>query len=118
MKYEDIIVTPLHSDRFKLINSIVYKDIVVPAGYCTNGANIPRLFWAIWPPNRSDYLPAVIVHDYLCDKEEYEKADEYFLEIMTDLKVKKSTRTIFHRSVRFYHWMFYTIPYKYFKKEM
>ena len=34
-----------------------YKDIAVPEGYETNGADIPRLFWSWTPPlNLSIYL--------------------------------------------------------------
>ena len=37
------------------------------------GANVHRLFWSIIPPFKSKYLPAVIVHDYLCKENKYEK---------------------------------------------
>jgi hypothetical protein len=33
------------------------------------------------------YLPAVIVHGYLCDKEEYKNADKYFKEILQQYKL-------------------------------
>ncbi|HIE98682.1 MAG TPA: DUF1353 domain-containing protein, partial [Fuerstia sp.] len=40
--------------------------VVVPAGFVSDGASIPRLFWAIiGPPIGSSHLLPAIVHDYL-----------------------------------------------------
>ena len=38
--------------------------IVVPSGFTTDGASIPRCLWW-WLPPHGDYLPAAIIHDYL-----------------------------------------------------
>jgi len=64
----------------------IYKDIIIPAGYETNGANRPRFWWIVRPPFYPTYMSAVLVHDYLCDKEEYKKADKYFKEILKDIE--------------------------------
>jgi len=80
--YNNIVITPRPDDKYKTLKSFTYKDITIPENYYTNGADIPRFLWSFWPPNRSIYLPSVIVHDYLCDKGEYKKADEYFKEIL------------------------------------
>jgi hypothetical protein len=101
--YNNIKISPLKNDRYIILENIKYKNIIVPKGYTTNGANIPRIFWSIWPPNRSDYMPAVIIHDYLCDLEDYDKADEYFLEILKILKISKTTIFLFYNFVRIYH---------------
>ena len=61
--YERIKLQPLASHKFKLLEDFTYRDVVVPKGYKTNGADIPRIFWSIYPPNRSDFLPAVIIHE-------------------------------------------------------
>jgi len=103
--YDKIVLSPLQGHRYKIIKKIKYKDVVVPAGYITNGADIPRIFWSIFPPNRSDYLPAVIIHDYLCDMGEYKKADQYFIKTMKDLKIDKNTIFIMGKSVQFYHFI-------------
>jgi len=94
------------------VKSIVYKDVVVPAGYITNGADSPRLFWFIYPPNRTDILPAVIFHDYLCEKEDYEKADRYFDEILELLGVKRFDRWVLVTAVRLYHKIRYKTNFK------
>lgn len=38
----------------------------VPAGYLTDGASVPRLFWNIIPPWGS-YGQAAVVHDIVCE---------------------------------------------------
>lgn len=111
MKYSDIQVSPIKDNKYKVLTDIVYKDIIVPTGYRTNGADIPRIFWSFYPPNRSDYLPAVIVHDYLCDLELYGKADKYFEEIMELMHIKKSTRLIMVGAAKLFHRIMYRNTY-------
>lgn len=85
--------------------------ITVPAGYITNGADIPRFFWRLFPPYSPEYFPAVIVHDYLCDvaenannsKELYKKADIVFKECLTALKVNRLKIALFYNAVRLHH---------------
>lgn len=111
MKYSDICITPLKGNRYKVLKDVTYKDVTVPAGYRTNGADIPRIFWSIFPPNKSDYLPAVIVHDYLCDKDDYIRADKYFEEILRSLGVKPVSKFLLVFSVKLYHRAKYGIPF-------
>ena len=80
----------------------VKKLFVIPAGYKSNGANIPRLFWWLIPPFKPKYLPAVIVHDYLCDLEEYAVADMLFEELLLDIEDSFKTRLMI-RAVKLYH---------------
>ena len=112
IKYSDFKLQPLRNHKFKLLNAVIYKDIKVPAGFHTDGATIPRIFWSIYPPNRTDYLPCAIIHDYLCDLEQYDKADEYFKECLKDIHAGKITQFVFYWSVRIYH----IVKYKFFKK--
>jgi hypothetical protein len=107
--YSKVIVQPLKGDKYLLLEELHYKDVVVPKGYKTNGADIPRIFWSIYPPNRSDFLPAVIIHDYLCDKGEYKKGDDYFESCLIELGVKEFDRTVLVRGVRLYHRVKYKI---------
>ena len=103
LKYSDVKLQPLKSHKFKVIEPFRYKDIKIQKGFRTDGASVPRLFWSIFPPNRTDYLPCAIIHDYLCDKEEYRKADKYFKECLEELKVDKFSRIIMYYAVRIYH---------------
>ncbi len=36
---------PAGKDTWRLLVDFEYKGILVPAGFITNGANIPRIFW-------------------------------------------------------------------------
>lgn len=41
-----------------------HKSVTVPAGFVTDLASIPRVFWSILRPDGS-YMQAAVVHDYL-----------------------------------------------------
>ena len=105
--YDEINISPKPNNRYKLNKEFKYKDITIPENFETNGANIPRLLWVIWPPNKSDYLPAIIIHDYLCNEEKYHKADLYLKDVMKELKINKTTIYLFYLGVRLYHMIKY-----------
>ncbi|MBE2985487.1 DUF1353 domain-containing protein [Campylobacter sp. RM6883] len=97
------ILKPFSKDRFELVESYEYGNIVVPAAYKTNGANVPRIFWSVFPPNSPEYLSAIVVHDYLCDKERYKEADEVLREMMTELGCSKIKVWCFYLACRAWH---------------
>ena len=114
---------PFSKDKFELVEPYKYKDIKIPVGYKTNGANIPRIFWFIFPPNSPEYLSAIVVHDWLCEQaaklggadehparvfaagqfEAFKKADEILREMMTGLGCSKFKIYAFYVSCRIYH---------------
>ena len=103
-KLKDSIVTsPYGQRRLRLRRAFTYKDIKVPVGYITNGASVPRFFWWYQPPFDPAILPAVIIHDFLCDKEQYKKADRYFKEILELLDISATRVKILVGAVRVYH---------------
>ena len=89
--------------------------ITVPKGYQTNGADIPRLFWRLYPPYSPEYMPAVVIHDFLCDRaietakdkkdlqDLFLYADNAFREILEKLNIKQSKVKTFYNAVRFWH---------------
>lgn len=111
-----VIVKPYSKDRYE-----VYQDYEfhlescgyykIPQGYITNGANIPRIFWSIFPPFRPEYFTAVVIHDYLCDLAEtqyskkayFKEADLSLKEAMTLLEVNRFKVQLFYYSCRVYH---------------
>lgn len=101
------ILKPYDKDKFELVEEYQYKDITVPIGFKTNGANVPRIFWSIFPPNSPEYLSAIILHDYLCDiaktQKDYKYADNKLKEVMTALGANRFTRQCFYLSCRAYH---------------
>ena len=108
-----VVVKPFSKDKFELVEPFSYEcaalgvRINVPVGFTTNGANIPRLFWSLYPPNSPEYLSAVVIHDYLCDnarcKLDYKIADEVFYHALLELGVRKSKARLFYCAVRVYH---------------
>lgn len=62
-----------------LLEDFVYTDaklgrIVVPAGFVTDFASIPRLFWNVLPPTGT-YGKAAVIHDYLYRYQTASRAD-------------------------------------------
>lgn len=92
---------------FKLENSFKYNSsyglIEVPAGFITDGASIPRLFWSMLSPF-GDYFAAAIIHDYLYsshnDRYSRQHADLIFKEAMFNIGVPWHTRETIFRAVR------------------
>lgn len=88
--------------RWQLEEPLVYsadddKIYIVPKGFRTDLASIPKLLWAIWPPF-GRYTSAAVLHDYLCENAEVSryKGDCLFLEAMGWSNVPKFKRwTIF-----------------------
>lgn len=110
-----VILKPYSKDRFELVEPYsvtmpIFKSgsaeeitVEVPKGYKTNGANVPRIFWSIFPPNSPEYLSAVVAHDYLCELKLYDLADEVLKHIMTKLGVAKWKIYCFYCACRVWH---------------
>lgn len=84
----------------------------VPAGYLTDGASVPRIFWSYIPP-QGKYGQAAVVHDIVCeylsitrDGKPYtvdrKFCDGLLLEAMTALKVPQPKRAIIQAGVDLY----------------
>lgn len=41
------------------------NTVIVPKGFRTDFASVPRIFWGIFPPATGRYIRAAVVHDYL-----------------------------------------------------
>lgn len=96
-------------------------NIIVPSGYLTDGASVPRVFWSLIPP-WGRYGAAAIVHDYLCDGNPIRRystnvnnvrvygnyypnrkeANKIFNQAMKVLKVPRFTRWTMYTAVRIY----------------
>jgi len=97
----NLILTPNIDNTFTVLEPFEIKGYIVPVGYKTNGADIPRAFWWYIAPNTPKYLEAIVIHDYLCDLEMYEEADEVFKEVLLAIENSFKTR-IMVKSVKFY----------------
>ncbi|ECG5862942.1 DUF1353 domain-containing protein [Salmonella enterica] len=80
------------------------SDVIeVPAGFITDLASVPRIFWTLLPPD-GKYAKAAIIHDYLYDNalRTKKEADLIFLDGMTVLGVPRWKRMIMYYAVRLF----------------
>lgn len=86
--------------------------VYIPAGYLTDGASVPRLFWAFVPP-WGLYGQAAVVHDILCETYSLydrgvetrivrSKVDAIFKEAMQVAGVPKLTYLVMYMGLRFF----------------
>lgn len=75
----------------------------VPAGFQTDFASIPRIFWNILPPI-GPYAQAAVVHDYLYQQGNVRRktADLNFLNIMKTDGVNFFVRYLMYYAVRIF----------------
>lgn len=101
-----VVVQPIGKDKFRVYKDFSYLGVCVPKGYVTNGADIPRIFWSIFPPNSPEYMSAIVIHDYLCDQYpevSYKEADKKFYEAMIEIGVSKWKAKTFYFYCNFFH---------------
>ena len=94
------------SINFILEERLVYNSdmiglVIVPAGFETDLASIPRIFLSLIPKVDRHMLPA-IVHDYLCRHSDVRRkvADRVFLEAMKLKEVNPVRRRLMYWAVR------------------
>lgn len=106
-EFKEIPSLDIHgASEWKLEERLVYwsviwpEEIIVPAGFVTDLASIPRIFRALIPQNGRHRL-AAIVHDYLVRLDGFDRrlADRIFLEAMTVLEVPRWKRTVMYWAV-------------------
>ncbi|MCD8212859.1 MAG: DUF1353 domain-containing protein [Campylobacter sp.] len=124
MELKRVVVKPYAKDKFELVEDYyvplpeyakpfcggIFRGptpLKIPKGYLTNGANTPRAFWSLFPPNSPEYLSGIVIHDYLCDwaksKGDYKIADEVLKEAMSALGVASWKVKLFYVACRVYH---------------
>lgn len=80
--------------------------IVVPVGFGTDLASVPRVAWSILPP-WGEYSQAAVLHDYLYDRGHDRSrrfADRQFLDAMAALDVPRLIRWSMWLAVRAGGW--------------
>ena len=78
-----------------------YQAVTVPAGFVTDLASIPRIFWSLLRPD-GDYAYAAIVHDYLywTQMRSREEADHILKIAMEDFEIDALTVETIYTAVR------------------
>lgn len=108
-------------ERKSLEQDLVYEGAnktiyTAPAGFFSDGASVPRLLWALYPPFGEAYEPAAWLHDYLyCYAENVygtdkgnilsrAEADGLFYEAMETCCFRRTGRETVYRAVRLGGW--------------
>lgn len=110
--------------RKMLLENLVYRDsrgrvFVVPAGFVSDGASVPRPLWVLYPPFGEAYEPAAWLHDYLYANAESvlvddvdgfrpvnrREADALLEEASDAAGFRSSGSWILHAGVRFGGWV-------------
>ena len=100
---------PIYRDSEDGLSRILVNDwvvliggmpILIPAGFVSDGASVPRFLWAIIPPY-GRYTKAAIVHDFLYKTGLFTKAqaDWIFLDMMDHCKVLVWKRNVMYAGV-------------------
>ncbi len=55
-------------------------------------------FGFFYPPNKPEYLPAIVLHDYLCEIEKFEEVGTILKSCLTDLEVNGRTIDLFYKT--------------------
>jgi hypothetical protein len=95
-----MLVRPLH------YRSVAGELIIIPAGFLTDLASIPRAFHWLIPVNGKHRAPAIL-HDYLFVVQDRPRADvdALFLEAMAGAGVRWTQRTAMYAAVRLGGWV-------------
>jgi hypothetical protein len=105
--YTDLEVEYVDGDNWLLVAPLSYDDVklnkgvIVPAGFVTDFASVPRGLWNFFP-KAGPCAPAAVVHDFMYRFAIYDKAtaDLMFLHAMEDLKIGWISRQLIYRAVR------------------
>ncbi len=84
------------------------KSIVVPEGFITDGASIPKFLWEeIGSPYQPKFITAAIVHDWFCENDwEVDEMSEVFYELLLDSDVGSVKAALMYKSVDWYKTLF------------
>ena len=96
----------------------VVHTVTIPAGYSTDGASIPRPFWAlVGNPFEPDFIAAAIVHDWYCDQslqlgQYYTRriGDAVFLDLLAQAGVSPVRRAFMFLAVSLNSFFRYGLP--------
>lgn len=95
---------------YRLKAPLLYDDFIVPVGFKTDLATIPKQLTWIFKPN-GKYARASVLHDFLYDKKvvSRKEADIIFKEAMLKDGVSDLVADIFYVSVRLFGGRYYVV---------
>ena len=82
------------------------RRFIIPAGFVTDFASVPRCFWFILPP-MGRYGKAALLHDWLYYTKYLPRseADRVFLEVMLMMGVRSWKAYVMYSAVRLFGWI-------------
>jgi len=77
-------------NKWQLLEDWQSPFMLIPKGFITDGASVPRFFWWFASPT-GDLFEASIVHDYMYENaiQTKQKADQMFKRVATHYKANK-----------------------------
>lgn len=116
---EDLVVKSVDATTWQLVDDFYFyfdesdksKGVVVPDGFITDFASVPKLFWSIFPPVGL-YTKAAVMHDYLYQNgnklgHDRKFCDDMLKEAMRALGVGVVVRTSMYLGVRLFGGKYY-----------
>ena len=84
--------------------TIDQQMIIVPKGFKTDLASIPRVFWNILPPQQANFIAPAVLHDYLYETKNMKrkKADDILYSALRESGAKFITASIIWLAVRLF----------------
>lgn len=86
-----------------LAEDYLYKDVLIPAGYWWNAANVPAPFWQlIYPASDQRLVAPSLVHDWLYSTHHKSRADSdaMLVTALADVGVPEYKRILINKAVR------------------
>jgi len=100
---KEILLKHLDNDWWEVAEEYHYGDIIIPKGFKTDLASIPRILWNICPPFGNYTTPAVIHdHAYTIKYNTKKEADKEFRENCKANGVPKWKANTFYYAVRLF----------------
>lgn len=122
VQYDAIASEKLRADHWRVVDGFKFyigsadsgEWVYVPAGYLTDGASVPQIFWSIIPP-WGKYGQAAVVHDIVCEYLSITKdgkpfsitrevCDGILKQAMEALDVPPVKVALIYNAVRAYRW--------------
>jgi hypothetical protein len=108
-----LIVSEHENGSWRLEQPLVYvgakEQFTVPAGFLTDFASVPKMFWNIIPPT-GKHTKAAVLHDWFYREPtgvSQKDGDGIFRRIMREEGVGKSKRYVMWSMVRMFGWRSY-----------
>jgi len=96
-------------DKRVLVKPYRVKNVVIPSGTRSDGLTLKaKIFRVIVSKYSPKFEPFFFIHDYLCDKEKYELADELGEFVLFDIEYSWRTRLMM-KVIRLYHRLKYGV---------